>query len=206
MWEIVRDKSNGYEAIAEAFAGARTLSIGPAVVRQWLRRVPSGAAILDLGCGWGVPISEVLLQEGFLVYGVDASETLVGKFRRRFPEAIVECEAVEDSAFFNRTFEAVVAWGLLFLLSAETQRRLLAKVATALKRDGHLLFTSPKEACSWTDGMTGLPSLSLGHHAYARELSAQGLSLVGNTEDEGQNYYYFATKCEQPQSETQSAC
>ena len=42
--------------------------------------------------------------------------------------------------------------------------------------------------------MTGLPSISLGHDVYVQELAAYGLVLVGNVEDEGQNYYYFPTK------------
>ena len=37
-----------------------------------------------------------------------------------------------------------------------------------------------------------LPSISLGHDAYIQELAAQGLVLVGNDEDIGDNYYYFA--------------
>jgi 2-polyprenyl-3-methyl-5-hydroxy-6-metoxy-1,4-benzoquinol methylase len=192
--KAVQDKSNGYEALAEAFTQARTLSIGPSVVRQWATRLQPGASILDIGCGYGVPISETLLQEGFAVYGVDASETLVAKFRERFPGAAVECNSVEESSFFNRTFDAVLAWGLMFLLPASTQRNLIGKAARTLNRHGHFLFTSPKEACSWMDGMTGLPSISLGHEVYEQELAAHGLVLVGNDEDKGENYYYFATR------------
>jgi hypothetical protein len=44
------------------------------------------------------------------------------------------------------------------------------------------------------DAMTGLPSISLGHDGYADELANHGLALVGNDEDDGQNYYYFAAK------------
>jgi 2-polyprenyl-3-methyl-5-hydroxy-6-metoxy-1,4-benzoquinol methylase len=190
----VPDNSNGYEAIAEAFTRARTVSIGPQIVRNWAKRLQPGASVLDIGCGNGVPISEALLQEGFAVYGVDASETLVDKFRKRFPNATVECSSAEVSLFFNRTFDAVLAWGLMFILPAQTQRSLIGKVARALNRHGHFLFTSPKEACSWMDGMTGLPSISLGHEVYEQELAAHGLVLVGNDEDEGENYYYFATK------------
>ena len=192
--EVVRDKSNGYEAIAEAFTRARTPSIGPRIVRKWAKRLQPGTSILDIGCGHGVPISEALLQEGFAVYGVDASETLVAKFKERFPDAPVECGSVEESPFFNRTFEAVLAWGLMFILPPDTQTSLMGKVARTLNRNGHFLFTSPREACSWMDGMTGLPSISVGHDVYAQELAAHGLALVGNDEDEGQNYYYFASK------------
>jgi hypothetical protein len=106
----------------------------------------------------------------------------------------LECSPIEDSSLFHRTFDAVVAWGLLFLLPAELQRRVIAKMASALDHGGDLLFTSPKEPCSWMDGMTDLPSLSLGEDEYVRELEANGLDLVGNDEDEGGNYYYLAKR------------
>jgi hypothetical protein len=125
---------------------------------------------------------------------VDASKSLVAAFTNRFPGVIVECNTVEDSQFFDRTFDAVVAWGLLFILSPDMQRLLIAKVARALNSAGHFLFTSPRRACRWEDGMTGLPSISLGHEAYEEELSANGLRLVGNDVDDGENYYYFARK------------
>jgi 2-polyprenyl-3-methyl-5-hydroxy-6-metoxy-1,4-benzoquinol methylase len=74
------------------------------------------------------PISEALYREGFAIYGVDASETLIARFRERFPGATVECNSVEESQFFNRTFDAVVAWGLMFILPADTQRNLISKL------------------------------------------------------------------------------
>ena len=188
------DGSNGYESIAEAFIKARRPSIGPTVVRRWSKTLPAGASILDLGCGSGVPISEALLQDGFAIYGVDASETLVAKFRERFPGVPVECGSVEDSIFFSRSFDAVVAWGLMFLLPVGIQRSLIAKVAGALNRHGRFLFTAPIEAGAWADAMTGLPSYSLGFTAYERELTAHGLRMDGNDVDEGGNHYYFTAK------------
>lgn len=188
------DKSSGYETIAEVFARTRSASIGPGVVRNWAKRLRAGAAILDLGCGNGVPITETLIQDGFEVYGVDASATLVAQFRGRFPDVAVECHPVEESVFFNRTFDAAVAWGLLFLLPAATQRALVGKVARVLNAGGHFLFTAPRQACTWKDGMTGLLSLSLGQTEYEGALEAHGLALVGNDEDEGGNYYYLATR------------
>jgi len=187
-------KSNGYEAIAEAFLRARNSSIGPAAILEWASRLPAGIDILDLGCGSGVPISEALLNAGFQVYGVDASPTLTAKFRERFPAATVECCPVEDSAFFHRTFDAVVSWGLFFLLPPAEQVVLIAKVANTLNPGGHFLFTSPAQILTWSDAMTDLPSVSLGHDAYAQALAANGLRLDANTEDNGQNYYYFASK------------
>ncbi len=188
------DKTNGYEAIAVAFTRARDRSIGPRVVKEWAKGLVPGTCVLDLGCGFGAPISEVLLEEGFEVNGVDASATMVAKFRERFPGVRVECCPVEESRFFDRTYDAVVAWGLLFLLPAETQRSLIGKVAGVLNRGGRFLFTSPKEPIFWLDGMTDLPSVSLGHDAYVAEMAAHGMELEGNEVDEGGNYYYFGRK------------
>jgi cyclopropane fatty-acyl-phospholipid synthase-like methyltransferase len=150
--------------------------------------------VLGLGCGNGVPITRALIQRGFKVYGVDASPSMTAAFRANFPAAPVECAAVEDSDFFGRSFEGVVAWGLFFLLDAEAQRRLIVKIAGALSSGGRLLFTAPREKCSWVDAMTGRTSMSLGEGAYRDTIEAEGLSQVGTQCDEGENYYYFAVK------------
>jgi cyclopropane fatty-acyl-phospholipid synthase-like methyltransferase len=156
--------------------------------------LPGGATVLDLGCGTGVPISQALIERGFHVYGVDASPTMVAAFRASFPTVPVECAAVEDSDFFGRTFEGVVAWGLFFLLDVEVQRRLIVRVAGVLRTAGRLLFTAPSQSCSWRDAMTGQTSISLGYEAYRKALEAEGMSLVGTHCDEGENHYYFAQK------------
>jgi hypothetical protein len=82
--------------------------------------------------GNGVPISEALLDMGFVVYGLDASATLLAKFRERFAQVPLECNPVEESSLFYRTIDAVVAWGPLFLLPAELQRIVIAKIASAV--------------------------------------------------------------------------
>ena len=191
------DQSNGYEEIASSYISARgenEAGVGAAVVAEWSKTLPEHAAVLDLGCGNGVPISWVLIQRGFKVYGVDASPSMAVAFRANFPAAPVECAAVEDSDFFGRSFEGVVAWGLFFLLDAEAQRRLIAKVAGVLSSGGGLLFTAPREKCSWVDVMTGRTSISLGEEAYREAIESQGMSQVGTQRDEGENYYYFAVK------------
>jgi SAM-dependent methyltransferase len=191
------DKSNGYEGIAEIFIlgrGRNSSGVGASIVAAWSQLLPHGATVLDLGCGTGVPISQALIERGFNVYGVDASASITAAFRARFPTALVECAAVEDSSFFERTFDGVVAWGLFFLLDAEIQRRLVAKIGAVLPSGGRLLFTAPRQVCSWPDAMTGRTSISLGHDAYRNTLEAEGMALVGTYVDEGENYHYSAQK------------
>ena len=150
--------------------------------------------MIDLGCGPGFPITEVLAAEGLNVFGVDAAPSLVQAFRRNLPNIPVACEAVQDSRFFDRTFHGVLTWGRIFLLSPEDQRRLIQRIAEILVPGGRLLITSPADTIVWKDAMTGIESRSLGAEEYRGQLSAAGLSVIAEYEDEGQNYYYDAVK------------
>lgn len=188
------DPSNGYEAIAHLFASGavRGSPIGVTAVRRWALTLPHGSEVLDIGCGTGDPVARTLIECGHRVYGVDASPTMIAAFRERFPTAPAECASVEMSRFFDRQFDAVIAWGLLFLLKPETQQALIPKVARALKPGGGLLFTAPREVGEWVDIMTHRPSYSLGYTAYRKLMADADLELVGEDLDEGGNYYYLA--------------
>ncbi len=192
------DRSNGYEAVAGEFlarrGSGRFTGVGVHAVREWARTLPSAAAVIDLGCGPGFPITEVLVAEGLEVFAIDAAPSFVQAFRLNLPNTPVVCEAVQDSTFFGRTFDGVLAWGLMFLLCPEDQRRLIQNVVGILVPGGRLLFTSPAEPLVWNDAMTGLESRSLGAEEYRKQLSAVGLSVTSEYEDEGQNHYFDASK------------
>ena len=187
------DKSNGYESIANRFIeirGKNISGIGATAVRNWSKSLTSGSTVLDLGCGTGIPVSKVLMEEKMLVYGIDSSPTLINQWRANFPKATAACEPVEDSLFFDRKFEAVISWGLIFLLSEEVQEKLIEKVAAALNIGGRFLFTAPHQKIEWKDVLTGKTSRSLGAKNYKELLSASGLSLIKQFEDEGRNHYF----------------
>jgi 2-polyprenyl-3-methyl-5-hydroxy-6-metoxy-1,4-benzoquinol methylase len=192
------DRSNGYEGVAAEFLAGRggrgSTRIGAEKVRTWARRLARDSTVLDLGCGSGIPITEVLIDQGLIVYGVDASPSLVAAFRQRWPDTPVECEAAEEAQFLCQQFDGVLAWGLLFLLSADSQRELLRRIARALKPRGLLLFTSPAEAVAWNDALTGQRSRSLGAAEYRSELSRVGLTVIDEYDDEGSNHYFDVVK------------
>jgi 2-polyprenyl-3-methyl-5-hydroxy-6-metoxy-1,4-benzoquinol methylase len=196
----VASVANGYERIAAEFlagrgrAGTAARGIGVRQVRAWARSLAPGATVLDLGCGPGFPITKVMVDAGLTVYGVDAAPTLVAAFRSNLPGVAVACESVEESAFFHRSFDAVLSWGLWFLLPAATQLDLPRRIAAVLSPGGRLLFTAPPRAITWLDAMTGEESRSLGAETYRRSLRAAGLSVLREYEDEGENHYYDAVK------------
>ena len=180
-----------WEAIAEEFIAARS-DIGSDVVRQWAKGLRPGSEVVDIGCGSGAPVSQILVEAGFMVFGIDASPTLLATFHRRFPEAPATCETVQSSNFFGRNFDGAVAVGLMFLLSEQDQRKLIEKVGRALRPSGRFLFSAPRARCDWSDLQTGQPSLSLGAVEYQRQLACAGMHLEHTHVDDGGNHYFDA--------------
>ncbi|WP_433693169.1 class I SAM-dependent DNA methyltransferase [Herbaspirillum seropedicae] len=185
------DNAKAWEAAAAGFAAARS-NIGSEIVRQWASVFGPGSEVVDIGCGSGVPISQVLIDAGLTVFGIDASPTLLAMFADRFPQARAVCETIQESTLFGRKFDGAVAVGLLFLLSESDQRRMIEKVGQALRPGGRFLFSAPAIRCEWRDIQTGQLSLSLGEAEYRRLLNAAGMHLGDGYVDAGGNHYFDA--------------
>ncbi len=189
------DASNGWDAVADDFDALRgALNTGLGVVEAWAGRLAPGGAVLDAGAGSGAPLTQALIARGFEVFAVDASPRMARKLLLRLPADRVACEPAQTSALFGRSFDGVLAVGLVFLLAEADQRVLLARLARAVKPGGRLLFTAPWQVCTWTDRLTGRRSTSLGEAEYARLLAAEGLSVAARHTDEGENQYFDAVR------------
>ncbi|WP_343674523.1 class I SAM-dependent methyltransferase [Chitinophaga sp.] len=189
----MKDKSNGYDSIAALYSQQRGAT-GSATVRAWAQSFAEGAVILDLGCGTGIPVTKILLEAGLQVYAVDASAKMVAAFQDNFPDVPVECESVEQSQFFNRTYDGIISIGVMFLLPETSQRSAIAKMAAALHPGGKLLFTAPLQKVAWQDVMTAQTSRSLGAEEYKKLMQDAGLSIGAEFEDEGGNHYFSGIK------------
>ena len=188
------DLSNGYEAVAEDFIRVRSQMTGLATVQNWMAHLPKGGTVLDVGAGPGEPLTVALIDGGFNVCAIDASPKMVAAFSHRFPDIEIACEAAEQSHFFGRKFDGILAVGIVFLLPADHQLDLIKRMAEALKPGGSLLFTAPWQIGEWDDVLTGRRSVSLGAEAYREGLIGAGLEVTGEYTDEGNSYYFDARK------------
>lgn len=106
--------------------------------------LPEGARVLDLACGWGRHSIE-LARAGFRVTGLDLSETLLARARRRAGAAGVEVEWVRgDMREPGRggEFDAVLSLysSLGYFLSDEEDLRVLRGAREALRPGGLFLL------------------------------------------------------------------
>lgn len=120
----------------------------PAGERRWLTRyateIEPNGAVLDLGCGSGVPITSDLVAAGLSVTGVDSSPSLIALCRQRFAEQewiVADMRRLD----LGRRFAGLLAWHSLFHLPAEDQQRMFPRFAAHLAPGGHLMFTSGTE-------------------------------------------------------------
>lgn len=188
------DDSAGYEQVAQTFMSIRSSSVGVEVAREWASTLPAGTDILDLGCGHGQPISCALAKVGFNLFGVDASPTLLAAYRKNVNGARTEHAGVLDADFFKRSFDSIMAWGVIFLLPPSHQERLIQKVGQSLNDGGRFLFTAPRQQAQWRDNLTHRTSWSMGSERYIGLLANAGMTLEREFEAEEGNYYYQAVK------------
>jgi SAM-dependent methyltransferase len=187
------DSANAYEKHARAFLNARDRSaIGAAVVERWAHSLRPCTEVLEIGCGGGLPVTRVLADAGLKLWAVDSSPTLLSQFRTRFPSVPVDCAHALESRYFGRKFGAVIAIGLMFLLSAEEQAALIHRASRLIVAGGRFLFTAPIEIGTWADTATGHECRSLGRERYESILTEAGFRRVATYEDEGRNNYYDA--------------
>jgi SAM-dependent methyltransferase len=192
---MAMDSAEAYEARAQEFLQGRDASmIGTLIVDRWARALRRGAAVIELACGGGYPITRVLSAAGLQLWAVDSSPTLVAAFRSRFPAVPVQCARVQESDFFARTYEGAVAIGLIFLLPAPEQVALIAKLSGILVPGGRFLFMAPLEKGTWSDMNTGIECRSLGRASYEKHLQESGLRVLATYTDRGENNYYDAER------------
>ena len=106
----------------------------------------------------------------------------------------MQIDHVQTFDYYQRSFDAVVAIGLVFLLPENDQRQLLRSVSASLRRGDQFLFTAPERQGSWKDSVARTKCLSLGKARYEAALAESGFRLAAQLEDEGQSNYYDAIR------------
>lgn len=186
-----------YDLIAEWYAAQRTDATGVPELTALLSSLPPNASVLDVGCGNGLPLTRVLIDHGCEVLGVDSSRNMLARFAANFPAVPVICSPIQACDLAGRTFDAAVAWGVMFFLPHTAQINAIAKVASVLKPGGSFLFTSGDDE-GWKDGepMNGVPFryYSFTRDGYRDLLREHGLTLETTHIDKGENMYYLARK------------
>ena len=133
-----------YDRCGSAYSESRVGTDHPEL--EWLlTRLHDGASVLDIGCGAGVPITQ-LLAKRFVVTGVDISKEMIRLARANVPRARFVQSDITSVEFDDSTFDAVVAFFSLFHIPREDQPHLFRRIRNWLKPGGYLMCTLSLES------------------------------------------------------------
>jgi len=181
----------GYDKISRAYrddSGAANplTDQQTADYRPWTeeltRLLPSGARVLDLGCGCGLPATKQLVDAGFQVTGIDLSEVQIQRARELVPGAtFIQADMVDWEAP-SQSFDAIVSFYALIHVPLEDQRALLPRIRRWLRNGGLFLATFGNQR--WTGTEEYLGGTMFWDHAdaatYLEWLKASGFELLWN--------------------------
>jgi 2-polyprenyl-3-methyl-5-hydroxy-6-metoxy-1,4-benzoquinol methylase len=133
----------GYDRIAEHYLSTKDpedpLALG--ALEDLASLLPPEAAVLDVGCGAGVPVTRWLADRGFAVTGVDVSAKQLELARKNVPEGTFFKADMTKVTFAPEAFDAVVAFHSIIHVPRAGHPGLLGCINRWLRPGGVFLAT-----------------------------------------------------------------
>lgn len=174
----------GYDSIVGTYAGWSSAVIDPArdeLFADFVGRLPSGARVLDVGCGSGTSWTGGPATR-FALTGVDISPGQVEAARRNVPTGRFIVADVTAIEFENGEFDGATALYSIGHLPADEHEAVFARLARWLRPAGLLLASLPADEDPgstglWLDGVK-MFFVSLGAAGYEQILRDQGWRVI----------------------------
>lgn len=174
--------ARGYDAIAERYAAwSATVRVTERerYTRLLLASLPDGAAVLELGCGAGLPTTGRLAAR-FAVTGVDLSPRQIELARTSVPNATFIMGDMTALAFPPASFDAVCVFYAITHVPREEHARLLLHIAAWLRPGGLFVasFSNGGTTGEVEDDWHGAPMYFSGYDAATNRRLVREAGLV----------------------------
>jgi 2-polyprenyl-3-methyl-5-hydroxy-6-metoxy-1,4-benzoquinol methylase len=138
-----RTVESGYDLVAEQYLATKDREdpLALEALRDLASLLPRNAAVLDLGCGAGVPVTRWLADRGFAVTGVDVSARQLDLARNYVPEATFIKADMTEVTFAPESLDAVVAFHSIIHVPRTEHPALLGRIHHWLRPEGTFLAT-----------------------------------------------------------------
>ena len=138
-----RTVESGYDLVAEQYLATKNREdpLALEALRYLASLLPRNAAVLDLGCGAGVPVTRWLSDRGFAVTGVDVSARQLDLARNYVSEATFIKADMTEVTFAPESLDAVVAFHSIVHVPRTEHPALLGRIHRWLRPEGTILAT-----------------------------------------------------------------
>jgi SAM-dependent methyltransferase len=131
----------GYDDVAESYLAERPLDgADVALLDQLTERLAPGAAVLDAGCGAGVPVVRHLLAAGLATTGLDVSRRQLELARELVPDCELVLGDLAGLPFPAATFAGVVSYYAIIHVPRADHGAIFAEVHRVLRPGGFALL------------------------------------------------------------------
>jgi SAM-dependent methyltransferase len=130
-----------YDALLPSYISERHLLKSTKYVHKLLNVLRPSSRILDLGCGAGEPVDDLLLDAGHTVIGLDISEKMIAAARENCPAGEYYVRDIATLQMGEFAADAVVSFYTLFHVPRTLHSHLLRTIRSFLPRNGWLLIT-----------------------------------------------------------------
>jgi len=144
-----------YDQLATTYAAGRHLFDTTPMLEEFFHRLPATGALLDAGCGAGVPVSRYFVERGYEVTGVDISPRMLAIAQEQVPGARFLQQDMREPSFPDGSFVGVVAVYSVFHLGRHQHQALFQNFARMLQPGGTLLLTLATREYSGQDELDG---------------------------------------------------
>lgn len=130
-----------YDPIARAYLADRARLKSGKYVQKLMKLIPKGASVIDVGCGAGWPVDDLLVDAGYSVTGIDSSVAMIAEAQRRVLGANYVVRDMRELSAGEYAADAIVSFYALFHTPRAEHGRILAIWHSFLSPGGYLLAT-----------------------------------------------------------------
>jgi 2-polyprenyl-3-methyl-5-hydroxy-6-metoxy-1,4-benzoquinol methylase len=138
-----RTVESGYDRMAEQYLATKNLEdpLALAALEDLASFLPPKAAVLDLACGAGIPVTRWVSDKGFTVTGVDVSARQLDLARQNVPRGTFIKADMAEVTLEPERLDAVVAFHSIIHVPRTEHPALLKRIHRWLRPEGVFLAT-----------------------------------------------------------------
>lgn len=149
-----------YESLGKKYLEHRSLLKSDAYVRAFSKKLRKNATVLDVGCGVGVPVDDILTKDGHEVVGLDLSPSLISLARKIVPAASYQVSDMRSLARGEYKVDGVVCLYAIFHIPRSEHQKMIETFASFLPSGGWMLISLGDRAFEGMHEMYGVTSYS----------------------------------------------